>query len=458
MAQELTPREGEMMKIIEDLRQRVEKLEKAQQDSEIEEEKEIIIEPSEELNERVEVLESKIESLPRANDNDMRLYWEEGIRFDSKDGKVKLKLFGRIQNDWGWWSVDDNITAAEPGVNSGTGTEFRRARLGIGGTIYDRYEFKAQFDFAGQDVDFKDVYVAFNKVPHVGQIKIGHFKEPMGLDTLTSSNDGTFMERALMNVQFSGRNTGIQLANAQFDDRMTWAIGWFRPVDDSGSSESDGWNLTGRLTGLPYAADDAHFLHLGISSRYSDVDEIFGYSERPENHFLDRLSSFSVDADSAFTIGAEAALVYDRYSLQSEYAYTDVDGTTSTDDRDVWGYYLQASAFLTHDHRVYKKSGGKFVKVNPKNNFNWFRDGSGWGAWEIAARWSDTDLDLGVEGQALTLGLNWYLNPNMKILMNYVHTSIERPEDLGDPLDPADDILAFDGNIDAFLTRFQVTW
>ena len=42
--------------------------------------------------------------------------------------------------------------------------------------------------------------------------------------------------------------------------------------------------------------------------------------------------------------------------------------------------------------------------------------------------------------------------------MNYLHTNVKRPEDLGDPLDPDDDILAFDDSIDAFLTRFQVTW
>ena len=329
--------------------------------------------------------------------------------------------------------------------------------MGIGGTIYERYEFKAQFDFAGQDVDFNDVYLAFNQVPHLGQIKVGHFKEPMGLEVLTSSKDNTFMERSLMNLQYSGRNTGIQVANSRFDERMTWAAGWFRPVDNSGGGTSNGWNLTGRVAGLPYSKDDTHFLHLGLSGRYSDVDEVFGYSTSPENHFLDPLTSFEVNADSALTVGSEAAFVYGRYSLQGEFGFTGIDGATSANDRDVWGYYVQTSAFLTDDHRAYKKSSGAFGKVRPKNDFNWFKKG-GWGAWEVAARWSDTDLDLGVEANGITLGLNWYLNPNMKIMVNYLHTNVKRPEDLRDPLDPADDALAFDDSIDAFLTRLQVTW
>ena len=454
-AQDLTPRERELILVIEDLKQRVEKLEKAQRDAETAEE--VVQEQAGELSDRVGELESQIESVPGAGYGDLRLHWNEGIRLDSRDGQVKLKLFGRIQNDWGWWSVGDSITAAEPGVESGTGTEFRRARMGIGGTIYERYEFKAQFDFAGQDVDFNDVYLAFNQVPHLGQIKVGHFKEPMGLEVLTSSKDNTFMERSLMNLQYSGRNTGIQVANSRFDERMTWAAGWFRPVDNSGGGTSNGWNLTGRVAGLPYSKDDTHFLHLGLSGRYSDVDEVFGYSTNPENHFLDPLTSFEVNADSALTVGSEAAFVYGRYSLQGEFGFTGIDGATSANDRDVWGYYVQTSAFLTDDHRAYKKSSGAFGKVRPKNDFNWFKKG-GWGAWEVAARWSDTDLDLGVEANGITLGLNWYLNPNMKIMVNYLHTNVKRPEDLRDPLDPADNALAFDDSIDAFLTRLQVTW
>ena len=454
-AQDLTPRERELMRIIEDLQRRVEILERSQEIRESDEDEHE--EQSEDHDQSINDVDPEIDPVPNAGESELRLYWKEGIRFDSADGKIKLKLFGRIQNDWGWWSVDDGITAAEPGVSSGSGTEFRRARIGIGGSLYDRYEFKAQFDFAGKDVDFKDVFLAFNSVPYLGQIKIGHFKEPMGLEVLTSSKDTTFMERAFLALQYAGRNTGIQIANAEFGERMTWAAGWFRPVDDSGSGESDGWNLTGRMTGLPYSRDDAHFLHLGLSGRYSDVDEVFGFSERPENHFLDRLTSIEVAADSAVTVGSEAALVFGRYSLQGEFGYTEIDGLMSADDRNVWGYYVQASAFLTDDNRAYKKSSGAFAKVKPKNNFDWFGK-DGWGAWEVAARWSETDLDMGVSGGGVTVGVNWYLNPNMKIMLNYLHTNVERPEDLGDPLDADDDVLAFDDDIDAFLTRFQVTW
>jgi phosphate-selective porin OprO/OprP len=48
----------------------------------------------------------------------------------------------------------------------------------------------------------------------------------------------------------------------------------------------------------------------------------------------------------------------------------------------------------------------------------------GWGAWELAARFAQLDFrarDItGNRVDALTLGVNWYLTPNVKWLVNFV--------------------------------------
>ena len=142
------------------------------------------------FEERIAALEEKVDTVA-PKDEDFRAYWKDGVRFDSRDGAFKLKLGGRIQNDWSWWGLSDELKDA--GFSSNSATEFRRARLYIGGTIYDNFEFKAQYDFADGDADFKDVYMAANNVPGVGQIKVGHFKEAFGLETLTSSKDTTLL-------------------------------------------------------------------------------------------------------------------------------------------------------------------------------------------------------------------------------------------------------------------------
>src|SRR5690606_16204002 len=109
------------------------------------------------------------------------------------------------------------------------------------------------------------------------------------------------------------------------------------------------------------------------------------------------------------------------------------------------GYYAQLGYFLTGETRPYRNASGIFDRVKPRRNFGWKED-SGWGAWEVTARYSEIDLnDGGIRGgeQAdFTLGLNWYLNPNTRIVWNYIHGDVDH--DL------------YDGSFDSFLMRFQV--
>ena len=157
--------------------------------------------------------------------------WSNGFKVMSPDGDLSLKFGGRIQNDWAWYSADDELEAAVGGFEEGT--EFRRARLFFEGELYDRVEFKAQYDFAGGDPEFKDVYLGLIHLPGVGGLRVGHYKEPFSLEEQTSSKYLTFLERALPIEAFSpARNTGFMLHGG--DDRFTWAVGAFRPADDFG--------------------------------------------------------------------------------------------------------------------------------------------------------------------------------------------------------------------------------
>ena len=98
-----------------------------------------------------------------------------------------------------------------------------------------------------------------------------------------------------------------------------------------------------------------------------------------------------------------------------------VDGATFA------AFYVMLSYFLTGEHRPYSLPNATFSRPHPRKNV--LRDG--WGAWEIAARYSFLDLDSrGVEGGVLhdwTLGLNWYLNHHTRLMFNYI---LSHPEGL----------------------------
>jgi phosphate-selective porin OprO/OprP len=108
--------------------------------------------------------------------------------------------------------------------------------------------------------------------------------------------------------------------------------------------------------------------------------------------------------------------------MQAEWAKSMVESRSRFfDDPQFWAASLQASYFLTGEHRPYKQSNGTFGNVKPKENYT---NEGGTGAWELAARYSHLNLnDHNVFGGRLndvTLGVNWYLNPSLRMAWNYV--------------------------------------
>jgi phosphate-selective porin OprO/OprP len=99
------------------------------------------------------------------------------------------------------------------------------------------------------------------------------------------------------------------------------------------------------------------------------------------------------------------------------------------------GGYVTVSYFLTGENRLYDRRLGRWASnyiARPNTRF-WLLEGKdgkwllGRGAWEVAARYSYVNLNDGlVQGGVMggvTLGLNWYLNENLKIQFNYVHNN-----------------------------------
>jgi len=329
--------------------------------------------------------------------------------------------------DWTWVN-EDNMLNANVGDQS-NGSETRRARFYISGLLYDNIDFKLQFDFAGGDSDLKDAYVGLQDFP-LGKIRAGHFKEPFGLEELTSSKYITFAERSLPMEAFApSRNAGVMLFGAVCDERATWAAGVFRDTDDNGDIQEDsGHSVTGRVTALPWYQDaGSSLLHIGAAYSYRNNarDSSLGgdaaqFRARPEAHLLDRfVDTGSFLSDNVQLFGLEAAWVHGPLSVQGEYtrARAEINSHAVLD-----GYYIQTSYFLTGEHRKYRTSTGTFSRVKPKANFNPKKNQ--WGAWELALRYSNLDLkDSTVNGgeiENISAGLNWHLNPNARLMCNYI--------------------------------------
>ncbi|MGE4096375.1 MAG: OprO/OprP family phosphate-selective porin, partial [Candidatus Binatia bacterium] len=365
--------------------------------------------------------------------NAMQTYWKDGLNIEGgDDAKFKFKIGGYFMSDFAYIDGDKNL---EKKVGEfGSGTEFRRARVSLSGTIYDRIDFKTEYDFSDGSAKIQDAYFRINDLPWVGSLKVGHFKEPFSLAETVSARDITFIERSHLKDAFiPSRNMGLMVQDTAFDKRMTWAFGGFRETDDQGKGFGDSqYNMTMRFTGLPwYEESGRKLLHLGLSySHKFRNDDPVRFRSRPEAHLAPRfVDTKDLAADGVDLLNPELAMVYGPFSLSAEYTHAFVSAA-SGNSPEFSGYYVETSYFLTGEYRPYKDSTGAFASVKPKRDF----DGQGgWGAWEVGMRYSSIDLQDGaIKGgklMGLTTGLNWYLNPSMRIMANY---SLAQRNILGD--------------------------
>jgi phosphate-selective porin OprO and OprP len=383
--------------------------------------------------------------------NEVRIFWRDGLTFESRDKKTfKGKIGGRLDFDIAGFAEDDEIEALV-GDNR-AGTEFRRARIAVEGEIGTALPtlYKAEFEFAGGQTALKDVFLALAQIPALGTFQIGHFKEPVGLDQLTSARFTPFLERAPALEAFApDRNVGAMFQNAVLDQRATWAVGGFTETEDTAIGTFDGdWRITGRLTGLPwYANEGRQYVHVGVSgSRIENPNGEARFRSRPEAHLAPRyVDTGAFDASHSWLSGLEAALVFGPFSAQAEYLRTWVDRPGGADTAEFDGFYGMVSYFITGEHRPYRRTNGTFDRVKPHHNFG-LSESAGPGAWEVLLRYSQLDLnDAGISGGRLedvTAGVNWYLNPNWKVMFNYVFAHLNR--------------TTGDGDAHIFETRFHV--
>jgi len=351
-------------------------------------------------------------------DNDIKVTWKDSLRLETADGKNKLRIGGRIHWDNAFSSDDDYMT---------DGDTFRRARLYVSGQIQERYDFKMQYDFAGGDADFKDVYFGIKGLPALGNLRVGQFKEPFSLEEHASSNDIPVIERANLNSLVPSRSAGLMIYNNYADQRITGAVGIFRGADDSyGNYKGDGYAATARLTGLPYKNDDgSQLLHLGVGYSHRD-DDTASYKFSSDHSMAPSTKHKISDVDDTSLIGLEAALMLGSFTLQSEWAEADIDAVAGGN---LDGYYFQASYILTGETRSYDSLSGAFKGVSPGSKF---LDNGGLGAWEATLRWSNldyTELADGDEVDSFTVGLNWYLNKNVRALFNFTDVDLDNGED-----------------------------
>ncbi len=366
---------------------------------------------------------------------DFDVRWSNGLKIVSADKDFKLKFGGRLMYDMTFFDQSDSLSATFGELKSGS--EFRRARLFGSGQIYNNIHFKLQVDFAGGVTVLKDAFIQMSDIPWIGNLRVGHLKEPFRLEALTSSKYITFMERSQHMPFVPARNSGILAYNALLHNRIGWQLGVFRNGEKISGDDKDAgnaYNITGRITALLINNQEKHhLLHLGLAySLRSTRDGNYNLSFRPASHLAPKYISSTFSAvEHSNIIDFEAALVMDAFSVQAEFLQAKTDfGVSSINSS---AFYGQISYFLTGEYRPYKNSYEGFGRIKPIKNYD-AKGNGGIGAWELALRYEQVDLTQtsGSQMRDITFGVNWYVNPATRLMLNYVLATIAKQNFIDD--------------------------
>lgn len=361
-----------------------------------------------------------------AQENDSLFVEQPSKWYLPYNSNYKLKFFGRISGDGAFFTGEDF-------QKIGNGTTI--SQLAIGGTFLfgERIEGKFEVDFSNGIVVLLDNYVTYKFRKELG-LRAGNIQEAFSMDLLNSFKDLSFMNRAqVVNAFGPGHHLGLQ---AVFENKQWLLVGGMhfersmsigqRENSDSNyrKGQDEGVSYTGRAVWMPQDKKECKGVHLGVAASYrtpkTDVandaePNIVRYSASESTlnkiKFLD--TGIINEVDFSYLAGAELGAYYGPAKIQCEYIHNSVKRKNNLSTEKFSGFYVQASSLLFGGKQDYNNSRGAFNSPIVSNK----------GDVELAARFDRIDMNgTNIKGGAsnqYTLGINYYINENLKLQFNY---------------------------------------
>ncbi len=414
---------------------------------------------------------------------------EKGFGLKSADGEFEVKIKGLVQADARLFDAgvkgrhpylgdsDQNQLAADAAAaEADDNFLMRRVRPTIEGTLYGIYGFRFTPEYGNNSTTILDAYVEA-KLDEALVLRAGKFTPPLGLERLQSSSDNKFNELSLVSTLIPSRDIGFQLGGDLWTKTVSYRVGIFNGAADGATGDTDSntdKELQARVFAQPWVNDKASALQgLGFGIAASEVDASGGSAaptaasgltasatELPSYKSIGQETFFAYRSDTdqtstTYADGRRSRLIpqfhyfYHNLGLLGEYAMetqdvTRVNGATVRNDAlDIDAWQLTAAWTITGEEQSFKG-------IVPEQNFK--LDGKGWGAWELVLRYSEWNMDdaaFEIDGalpakadasynnsyaeatksvksaENWGLGLNWYLNRNLRVSLDYDQTNFQ---------------------------------
>jgi phosphate-selective porin OprO/OprP len=419
----------------------------------------------EELDQKIRVLDRKIEidkeaAAEKAKTAGQAVAGKDGFSLRSADGNFVLKVRGYMQLDGRFWVNDEKRPQTETFL-------LRRVRPIFEATVYKIFDFRVMPDFGVGTTVLQDAHIDVRLSPAF-RIRAGKFKPPVGLERLQSGADLLFVERALPTNLVPNRDLGIQLGGDIAGGVVSYAVGVFNGVPDGTSADADTNNdkdAAGRIFFQPFIKGTGPFKNLGFGVSASQGKQVGTFTapnlspyKTPgqQNFFTYRADSTAVGTTVAdgtrYRLSPQGYFYSGPFGLLAEYVISRQDVR-----RDLVSATLEHKSWQVAGSWVIAGGEPTYRSVNPKTVFD--PAAHTWGAFELAARYSELKVDDATfptfasitssarSAKAWAVGVNWYLNRNLRLLFDYEATRFKGGAATGDREDEK-----------IFFSRFQIAF
>ena len=362
---------------------------------------------------------------------------KSGFFLQSNDGNFFLSLRGYVQADY--TAHSGKQTGLEPGTFPDT-FNARRMRVFNSGRIFRQIRFEIAGDFAPHNNNLYNVFVEWDYF-NWARVRVGEFKPGVNIEMTQSAVDLHFIERSLVQNLAPRRDYGVQLSGRFFRQMFRYELGAFNgspvgPNNNPQLSFSGDKTLAARLMLTPFATSGpAAFRELDFGFAFTNG---IIRNQTGQQGMLTQAQDRTVFQYNANVTGDGVQSLFlpfmrwywGRFGMMSVFARRIEreknlsTGTSAALHFEAWE--AQASFLLTDDQ-------ASFSWVDPKKPFKFSKPGY-WGAIELAARYSELRVDQAAfaldmaditnnpaKTKALSVGLNWYLNNNVKMQMHWEH-------------------------------------
>jgi phosphate-selective porin OprO/OprP len=368
---------------------------------------------------------------------------QNGFTFSTADTNFVATFHGLVQ-------MDSRTFFANPKLPTGTdGFLLRRARPIFSGTVFKDFDFNFTPEFGGSTVQIVDAYLNY-RYDSLIQLELGKFKPPVGLEALQNEQYTSFNERSLVSDLLPYRDIGAELHGDLGGGILSYAAGIFNGSPDLNTTTvntalNNGKAFDGRVFTQPFKGSSViplQGLGFGVAGTYQHDDHLTteltpGYVTDGQEKFFTYGSNVFADG-THWRISPQGYYYYGPFSLLGEYAVSAqrVNGGTVTGAKPVT---LENTAWEIDGGWVLTGEDAGYNGVTPLHPFS-LHNGN-WGAFQIVARYANLDVDndafhdgfasasttgtfaaSAAEARAWSVGLNWYLNRNVRVSTSFSRT------------------------------------